>query len=380
VRRAPPGAAGAAFVAAALALSAPPAGAAIRCADPTGAWERRAPAAVGVSPARLREALAWAARNTGGTVVVVRRGCLVGESRPERAGRRVDGWSMTKSVTAMVAGRAATLGLLDLDRPIAALYPDADAAHGALTPRQLLTMTSGLRADPARDLSPIPDRVRDALSLPFAHPPGTRWEYGQSPVSLLLDAVARAVGRDAQTFANAELFAPLGIPRDAWTWDRDRAGHTEGWAHLRMRPREWARLGQLMLRHGTWGGRRLLSEGWVSQALTRLPVNGGYGMLFWLNGGRSHIVPGARGAVAVPGQVVPAGPRDMFAMAGVREQRVYAFPSRDLAVVRLAERGSAAGRAGRLDHELVRRVLRAVVDMPYRDPGPFGGSRGGLPR
>ena len=56
---------------------------------------------------------------------------------------KLDGWSMTKSVTALVVGRAVTLGKLDIDRPIASLYPEADRAHGALTPRHLLTMTSG---------------------------------------------------------------------------------------------------------------------------------------------------------------------------------------------------------------------------------------------
>ena len=42
---------------------------------------------------------------------------------------------MTKSVTSMVVGRAVTLGLLDIDRPIGVLYPEADAEHARLTPR-----------------------------------------------------------------------------------------------------------------------------------------------------------------------------------------------------------------------------------------------------
>ena len=32
------------------------------------------------------------------------------------------------------------------------------------------------------------------------------------------------------------------------------------------------------------------------------------------------------------------------------------------------------GRGGELDNELVRRVLLAVTDVPYRDPGPYPGS------
>lgn len=340
----------AAIALAACAAAPAPAG---TCAPPGQAWERQAPAGLGLDAARLRDALDWAARRTGAAVAVYRHGCLAGERRPpgQGAGAALEGWSMTKSVTSMLVGRAATLGLLDIDRPIGALYPEADRAHAALTPRQLLTMTSGLHRDTAHDLGPVPDRVRDALALSFDHPPGTWWEYGQSPVSLLLDVVRRATGRDAADFAQAQLFGPLGIPRGAWRWERDRAGHPQGWAHLHMRAGDWARLGELMLRRGRWGARRLLSERYVAQALTRLAVNGGYGYLFWLNGGRSYRVPYA--ARATPGPLVPGAPRDLYLMEGKSGRRVYAIPSRDLMVVRL---GGPAG----IDGELVRRVMRAV--------------------
>ena len=97
--------------------------------------------------------------------------------------------------------------------------------------------------------------MRDALALPFDHKPGTHWEYQQSTVTLLLNAVERAVGaRDIQEWAQKELFGPHRHPaRRSWTWDRDRAGNTEGWAHLHMRPADWARLGQLMLQQRPLG-------------------------------------------------------------------------------------------------------------------------------
>jgi hypothetical protein len=78
----------------------------------------------------------------------------------------------------------------------------------------------------------------------------------------------------------------------------------------------------------------------------------------------------------------------MFLMAGSGEQRVYVIPSRDMVVVRLGERGSReadtrssvwTGRGGELDNELVRRVLTAVTDVPYDDPGPYAGSDPYLP-
>jgi CubicO group peptidase (beta-lactamase class C family) len=142
----------------------------------------------------------------------------------------------------------------------------------------------------------------------------------------------------------------------------------------------WARLGQLMLQGGRWNGRQLISKDYVRQALSRVPDNPGYGFLFWLNGGEWWRVPDVEGPDDGVGSVIPAGPPDMFMMVGLGEQRTFIVPSRDLVIVRLGERGSRdtdtrvslwSGRAGEIDHELVRRVLSAVTDVPYQDPGPY---------
>ena len=379
----------AAALLASLALPAQ-AGASVSCGDPGAKWERRLPSDAQMRGARLQQALDWTMAHKSVAVAVFRHGCLVGESRlhPLASALPIDGWSLTKSATSMVVGRAVTLGLLDIERPIGALYPEADAQHAALTPRHLLEMTAGLHRNWVRDLSPQPDRVRDALSLPFDHEPGTHWEYMQSTVTLLANVVERAVGKDFQDFAQAELFGPLGISRKSWSWERDRAGHTETWAHLHMRSRDWARLGHLMLREGSWHGRRLISEDYVRQALTPSETNHAYGFLFWLNRGDSYVLPSVHGPDRGSGPLIPAAPRDTFLMAGMREQRVYVIPSRDMVIVRLGEPGSVeadtrvsvwSGRAGQLDHELIRRVMLAVTDVPYEDPGPYAGSDLNLP-
>lgn len=355
------------------------------CGDPGDSWEQRAPSKLGMNAGRLQDALDWATTHNSASVAVYRQGCLAGQSRldPVTSGLRLDGWSMTKSVTALLVGRAVTLGRFDIDRPIGHLYPAADRSHGALTPRHLLTMTAGLHRNWVRDLSPQPDRVRDALSLPFDHRPGSYWGYQQSTVTLLANAVERSVGTDLQDWAQRELFGPVGIPRDAWEWDRDRAGHTEGWAHLKMQGPAWARLGHLVLRRGSFGGRRLISRRYFRQMVRPGRVNNAYGFLTWLNRGGSYVLPEVEGPDRGEGQIVAAAPEDSIVWAGSGEQRMFAIPSRDIVIVRLGERGSReadtrvslwTGRGGEVDNELVRRVMLAVTDVPYRDPGPYGGS------
>lgn len=372
---------------AAVPVSAGPAG----CGFPGRSWVARPPSSVDLDPAKLQDALDFATQHSSATMLVVRRGCLAGASRLDGVTQsaKLDGWSMTKSVTAMLVGRAATLGKLDIDRPIARLFPEADSAHGVITARHLLTMTSGLHVNWLRDLNPaMPDRVRDALSLHADHRPGRSWAYAQSPVTLLANLVERAVGRDLQEWAHEQLFAPIGIDRSEWTWERDRAGHTEGWAHLKMVSPAWARLGHLLLSGGNWDGRQLISRSYVRQMTTSTPSNHAYGFLTWLNGRDSYVLPSVNGRDAGRGWLVPAAPKDTLIFAGNNEQRMYVIPSLDLVVVRLGFNGSReldmrtsvwTGRGGELDHELMRRVTRAVTDERIRDPGPYGGSGPVLP-
>ncbi len=57
----------------------------------------------------------------------------------------------------------------------------------------------------------MPDRVRDALTLDVVHPHGRYFEYAQSAVSLLAEAIGRSAGMDAGQFAQEQLMTPLGI-------------------------------------------------------------------------------------------------------------------------------------------------------------------------
>ncbi len=353
------------------------------CGTPGATWRVRAPAAVRLDPDKLQAALDFATEHTSATVLVTRRGCLAGSSRLDAvtSGVQLDGWSMTKSVTALLVGRAVTLRKMNIDAPIAPLFPEADRAHGALTPRQLLTMTSGLHLNWLRDLDPaMPDRVKDALSLESDHKPGTYWEYEQSPVTLLAEALQRSVKKDVQAFAQAELFSKIGIAPTDLAWDRDRAGHTEGWAHLKMVSPAWARLGYLVLNDGVWNHKRLISSGYMKQFSASSPANHAYGFLTWLNGRDTFVMPGPNGRDAGKGPILPSAPDDTIIFAGQNEQRTFVIPSLDMVVVRLGQNGSHdpdfrravwTSKSGEFDNEFMRLLMLSVTDFDYQDPGPY---------
>ncbi|HEX8064983.1 MAG TPA: serine hydrolase [Thermoleophilaceae bacterium] len=358
------------------------------CGFPGADWARVPPESLALDPAALQEAIDFASTRGTAAMAVYRRGCLVGEDRAAEAGRAVQqhSWSLSKSVVSLLVGRAVTLGRLSVYDPVGALVPEADPAHGAITVLDLLRMTSGLHHNVWRDWNVFTpgDRVKDALTLRLDRAPGTFFQYHNSSVALLAKVVERAVGSDLQDFAQAQLFGPLGIPRDAWRWGRDEAGNTSAFYDLHMRAGDFARLGWLMERRGLWAGRRLIAASYLRDAVTPSPANPGYGYLVWLNAGSPWVTPRLPVRQVRTGRFVNSAPRDMYAMFGYQHQLVMVFPSLDLVVVRLGVGGSVDGDVesnaegvapGEFEHELVRRLMQAVADVRLPDPGPYRGAR-----
>jgi CubicO group peptidase (beta-lactamase class C family) len=354
-------------------VAAGPAQAAKSCPEPAVSWERATPAEAGMDPAKLQEALDYGSANLGFAVRVYRRGCLVGEDRLAAANRdqRFESYSMAKSVTALMFGRAMTKRLISPEDPVGSLVPEADQAHGEVTMRHLLTMTSGMRWNGFRDYNvfTMPDRVRDALTLEIVHEPGTYFEYAQSAVALLAEAVGRSAGEDAGAFVQRELMDPLGIAAGSWEWRRDPAGHVQGFFGVNMRADDFGRLGELLRRGGVWRGQRLLSSHFVREATSATPTNGCYGWLIWVNAAAPCVGPTVSERPVEQGRDFPDLPADMYKFAGLFGQLVTVFPSRELLVVRTGQDPSLAFAGGAdWEHGLYRRVLDSIVDGSVPPP------------
>jgi CubicO group peptidase (beta-lactamase class C family) len=360
-------------VASAVALLPATASGATRCAPPQGtgpgAWERAEPAEAGMDGARLQAALDYGTANLGFALRVYRRGCLVGADRLAAAnqGQRYESWSMAKSVSAILFARAMTLGLISPGDPVGSLVGRASQAHGRITAHDLLTMTSGLRWNGWRDYNifTMPDRVRDALTLELVHEPGAYYEYSQSGVSLLVEAIRRASGEDPVDFIQRRVFDRIGIPRSAWSWKRDREGQVLGFMGVEMRPDDFGRLGELMRRGGQWRGQRILSPRVVRRALAPSPANGCYGWLIWVNRSGPCIGPTITDRPESAARQFPGLPPDMYRFSGLFGQLVTVFPSQDLVVVRTGQDTlfNFTGGEG-WERELYVRVLRSITDEP----------------
>lgn len=354
------------------------------CAGPdqTRDWERANPSELGLDGAKLQAALDFGDSRLSQSVLLIRHGCLAGISGNGVANyaQPLESWSMAKSMVSMTAMRAMTLGLLSPDDRLGALIPEADRAHGAITIRQLLQMSSGLHWNMLADYNIWdPDVVNHGLLLGFDDEPGTIFEYHQTGTALLTEAIERAVGEPFQQFVQRELFGPVGIPRSHWTWEQDSTGNTRGFFGLRMPATDYARLGQLMLREGAWNGRHLLDPWYVAAAHARSPNNPGYGWMFWRND-----PDGYWGATIMTRwfhqrPMMPAVPMDGYQMSGLFDQQVVIIPSLDTVYVRMGLPSSDFSLGGLIDviassegpYTQSRKLMAAFVSPKVPDPGPW---------
>ena len=323
--------------------------------------------------ARLAEAIDYATANQAAAVRVYRYGCRVASDRlaPVNAGTTFQSWSMAKSITALIFGRAMSQRLVGPDDPLGSLIPVADEAHGEITMRDLLTMTSGLQWNGLRDYNILmPDRIAEALTVPVEKAPGTYWEYSQSGPALVAEATQNAIGEDFQAYAQRELLGPIGIEPGTWRWQRDSAGHTQGFFGAHMVPDDFARLGELMRRGGVWNGRRLLSKRFMRESIAPISENGCYGWFIWLNASKPCVSPRVVDRPVSDERSFPTLPADVYQFAGLFGQLVTVFPSQGLVVARFGQdSGSIAGGAS-WEEEFYGRVLASITDGPIEMPDP----------
>jgi CubicO group peptidase (beta-lactamase class C family) len=241
--------------------------------------------------------------------------------------------SISKSVTSLLIGIALAEGKFPaLDSPVFDFFPEyADLRtpeKAGLTFRHLLTMSSGLAweeevafADPRNDeraMLAATDPFRYVLSRPLLHPPGAVYHYSGGVTSLLGAALVKATGRSLADYARDKLFLPIDAPD--FEWLEVGLSHRLGaYGSLRMRPRDAAKLGRLLLTDGQWNGKQVVPAGWTAEA-TKPRVNGAglffYGYQWWL------------------GRTLRHGAELTWAAGyGIGGQRLFVVPTLDLVVM-----------------------------------------------
>ncbi len=283
-------------------------------------WEAIPPEALGWDPAKLQDLLLYLGQNNTTAVVLLYKGRILAEQYcPEwdpHTTAKV--FSVSKSVTAFLVGRAQAQGLLDIDEYVTTYLPEnwsyaLPIFKSMITVRHLLTMTSGLKNN---------------ILLTFDAQAGTVWKYNTLAFKKLIAVLEAVTGVGIDEYTATVLYAPTGMRDTSWQQDK-----------LYCSARDMARFGLMILAGGQWDGQTLLDDPDYFAAMldSSQDLNAAYGYLWWLNGKESWVLPDdTTGA----GSIIPSAPNDLVSAQGLGDKKIYVVPSMHLVLVR---HGTAAG-------------------------------------
>ncbi|WP_424765508.1 serine hydrolase domain-containing protein [Paenibacillus sp. sgz302251] len=229
------------------------------------------------------------------SVIVLHRGELAAEWHDRGDDAIGPLYSCTKSILSALLGIALDKGYLSsIEQPITDFlkHPaEISEALQRINIAHLLTMTPGFDwpdfDKPYKAFKEAKDPIRFVFEQPIISEPGTAFAYNSGCSHLLSAILSTVTGMSALQFAKEHLFGPLQFSSVHWM---ERYGVNEGGTGLYLFGRDLAKIGQLFVQNGQWGGDQLLSSNWIKQS-TKLshrgllqyepPIYGGYGYHWW---------------------------------------------------------------------------------------------------
>ncbi|WP_095199310.1 serine hydrolase domain-containing protein [Mesorhizobium carmichaelinearum] len=216
-------------------------------------------------------------------------------------------FSISKSVTSIIAGILEGEGVFDPEAPVTQYIPEAaGSAYGDASCRHVLDMSVSLDFEEAYlDPESAFARYRRAtlwnpgggteslrefiLSLQrLAEPHGQSFRYRSPNSDLLGLLLERASGQRFTELMREKLWLPLGAVSEASIGvDMEGTARTAG--GISVTPRDLARIGEMMRQGGTANGRRIVPETWV-----RDTVSTGGSAEAWQRGTMAFLFPNGR--------------------------------------------------------------------------------------
>jgi CubicO group peptidase (beta-lactamase class C family) len=306
-----------------------------------------APQAHKIDDGSFRDAATYSADARGLSVLVLQNGKVRYEEYSN--GHRAKlGWPLasgTKSFAGVLAMAAQEDGILRLDERAAGTLTEwkSDPRRSQITIRQLLNLTSGLDSGELGR----PPTYAEATKARAKATPGTTFAYGPTAFQAFGEILTRKLSKRGETvysYLKRRVLDPIGLRPLGWR------GILIGSIQLPngavITPREWAKLGQMMLNRGN----PVLKPASVAEMLKGTKQNPGYGLTWWLNKPGTVTPRGDMFGSAT--QFWPEGPQDAFMAAGAANQRLYVIPSLNAVVVRQGRQAPYS------DREFLNRLFR----------------------
>jgi CubicO group peptidase (beta-lactamase class C family) len=244
--------------------------------SPASALPHSVPEAEGITSASILQFISAAEKAKLGlhSLMVIRNGKIVAQGwwDPYKPDLRHMLFSLSKSFTSTAIGFAVSERRLTVEDKVTKFFPE-DLPE-TISPflqnmqvKHLLTMTSGHD----KDTAPLMRRsdqtwVKTFLSLPIQHAPGTFFLYNSGATYMLSAIITKLTGKTVLDYLTPRLFKPLEI--EGADWEVSPQGINNGYAGLRVKTEDIAKLGILYLQNGIWNGKRVLNADWVKEATT----------------------------------------------------------------------------------------------------------------
>jgi CubicO group peptidase (beta-lactamase class C family) len=219
-------------------------------------------------------------------------------------------------------------------------FPLNDPRKADITLGHLLTMTSGMaeasgnpgiihgedvKLAPRSSESRLLDQDHSALRTPMWTVPGGGYFYSTQGVHVASIVLRHLVGMEMQSYIDKKLAKPLrfgGWGYDMVSSDGTKLEHTPGGSGIALRATDALRFGYLLLRKGRWEGNQIVPAEYVEMCSRRSTYN-------------PHSPFSLQFEVNEDGHVAGA-PRDAFFKSGAGGFCIYAVPSLDLVVYKMA--------------------------------------------
>ncbi len=348
---------------------------------PAGDWVRKTPAEMGLNPALLEAAVAYAKAHettraldfsdqeaTFGTLLgsmptrrartnglVIYKGFVVAEFGDTAF---VDPtYSVAKSMLATVAAVAQRDGkIASLDEPVGKRVQDGgydSARNAAVTWRQHLQQESeweGAIWGKQHDFVGAAAYGQGERKSRALRQPGTFYEYNDVRINRMALSLLRVMNKSVPEVFQDEVMGPIGAS-SSWKWVPYHnsyvelggklvpsvSGGTRWGGGMWINSWDMARFGYLWLRGGAWAGRQIVPAAYVKAALAPSEHGPDYGYLWWLN---------------TKGKNFPGLPATAYGALGAGSNTITVSPDHELVVVWRWHAGNSA--------EFARRVIEAI--------------------
>ena len=300
---------------------------------------------------KIREIVGKEYANTLG-IIAYKNGKKVIEEYFENAheNESVHTFSIVKSIVAILVGIAIDKGYLEsVHQNVLDFFPEYKLRRNQeqlkdVTIENFLTMTVPykFKSEPWTKVCTSDDWGGKVLEqVGGKETIGERFHYSTLGIQVLSNVLSKSTGMTLKEFATKYLFEPLGIQdvpdanvydrnsqaayykaRDNRGWVKDPSGYyTTGWG-LSLTTDEFARIGWMVLNKGMYGGKRILSEEYISEMLKEREDI--YGYLWW--------VYKKNRTIKIMRKEYDTGKYDSYCMNGVGGSLVAIIPEMDAVI------------------------------------------------